>query len=68
MRRTSKRTLIEPDKGDKRHVRRKLKKQGKNEASPGRALAIDRPHKTKNEANATVGRETKSRHAVKRDG
>ena len=88
MRRTSRRTLIEPDKGDKRHVRRKQKKQVKTEVSAGRALAIDPPHKAKNEASTTLAiehgkhfkpsrsrrvprtvtlRETKSRHAVKRD-
>ena len=50
MRRTSRRTLIEPHKGDKRYVRRKQKGQFKTEVSVGRSLAIDRPHKAKNEA------------------
>jgi len=68
MRRTSRRTLIEPEKGDKRQVRRKQNKQVKTEPSAGRALAIDRPHKAKNEASASVARETKRRHALKRDG
>jgi len=42
--------LIEPHKGDKRYVRRKQKGQFKTEVSVGRSLAIDRPHKAKNEA------------------
>jgi len=76
MRRTSRRTPIAPHKGDKPNVLRNQKTQVKIEVSAGRALAIDRPHKAKNEASASVVnrkgkqavRETKSRHTVKRDG
>jgi hypothetical protein len=57
MRRTSRRTRTEPHKGDKRNVLRNQKTQVKNEVSAGRALAIDRPHKVKNEASASWRRD-----------
>jgi hypothetical protein len=41
--------VIEQHKGDKRYVRRKQKSQFRSEESAGRSLAIDRPHKAKNE-------------------
>jgi hypothetical protein len=41
--------VIEQHKGDKRYVRRKQKSQFSVEESAGRSLAIDRPHKAKNE-------------------
>jgi len=47
--------LIEPHKGDKRSVRRNQKEQFMTEVSAGRSLAIDRPHKAKNEASASRG-------------
>jgi hypothetical protein len=39
---TSKRTLIEPHKGDRRYVRRNKKGQFKDEVDVGRSLAADR--------------------------
>lgn len=39
---TSKRTLIEPHKGDRRYVRRNKKGQFKDEVNVGRSLAADR--------------------------
>jgi len=50
MRPTKRRTAIEPHKGDKRYVFRRQKGQLRTEESAGRSLAIDRPHKAKNEA------------------
>jgi hypothetical protein len=47
---TTERKLIEPQKDDKRYVRRKQKGQSRTEESTGRSLAIDRPHTAKNEA------------------
>src|SRR3954447_294311 len=44
---TSKRTLIEPHKGDKRYVRRNKKGQFKTEVDVGRSLAADRRSKAK---------------------
>ena len=44
---TSKRTTIEPHKGDKRYVRRNKKGQFKNEVSVGRSLSADRRRKAK---------------------
>jgi hypothetical protein len=39
---TSKRTVIEPKKGDRRYVRRTKKGEFKKEVSVGRSLAADR--------------------------
>jgi hypothetical protein len=50
MRRTSRRTLIEPHKGDKRYVRRNQKGQFKTEVNVGRSLAADKRHKAKTRA------------------
>jgi hypothetical protein len=44
---TSKRTLIEPKKGDRRYVRRNKKGEFKKEVSVGRSLAADRKRKAK---------------------
>ena len=41
-RKTSKRTVIEPRKGDRRYVRRNKQGQFKKEVSVGRSLAADR--------------------------
>jgi hypothetical protein len=46
---TSRRTVIEPHKGDKRYVRRNNKGQFKSEVSVGRSLAVDRRKQAKNE-------------------
>ena len=47
---TSKRTLIEPHKGDKRYVRRNQQGQFKTEVNVGRSLAADRRTKSKTKA------------------
>jgi hypothetical protein len=44
---TSKRTVIEPKKGDRRYVRRNKKGEFKKEVSVGRSLAADRKRKAK---------------------
>ena len=46
-RKTSKRTLIEPHKGDRRYVRRNKKGEFKKEVNVGRSLAADRRRKSK---------------------
>ena len=46
-RKTSKRTLIEPHKGDKRYVRRNKKGEFKKEVDVGRSLSADRRSKSK---------------------
>ena len=46
-RKTSKRTLIEPHKGDRRYVRRNKKGEFKTEVNVGRSLAADRRHMSK---------------------
>jgi hypothetical protein len=43
---TSKRTTIEPHKGDRRYVRRNKKGQFKKEVNVGRSLAADRRRKS----------------------
>jgi hypothetical protein len=43
---TSKRTVIEPRKGDRRYVRRNKKGQIKKEVNVGRSLAADRRRKS----------------------
>jgi hypothetical protein len=47
---TSRRTMIEPHKGNKRYVRRNRKGQFKSEVSVGRSLAADRRHKARSKA------------------
>jgi hypothetical protein len=42
---TSKRTVIEPKKGDRRYVRRNKKGEFKKEVEVGRSLAADRKRK-----------------------
>jgi hypothetical protein len=44
---TSKRTVIEPKKDDRRYVRRDKKGEFKKEVSVGRSLAADRKRKAK---------------------
>ena len=44
---TSKRTVIEPRKGDRRYVRRNKKGEFKKEVNVGRSLAADRRRKSK---------------------
>ena len=46
-RKTSKRTTIEPHKGDRRYVRRNKKGQFKDEVNVGRSLSADRKRKAK---------------------
>jgi hypothetical protein len=46
-RKTSKRTVIQPRKGDRRYVRRNKAGQFKKEVNAGRSLAADRRRKAK---------------------
>jgi hypothetical protein len=48
-RKTSRRSTIEPHKGDKRYVRRNPKGELKKEVSVGRSLAVDKRKQAKNE-------------------
>jgi hypothetical protein len=59
---TSKRTLIEPHKGDRRYVRRNKKGQFKDEVDVGRSLAADR----RRTAKTTVKKGHGDRGDVKR--
>lgn len=52
---TSKRTLIEPHKGDKRYVRRDKKGQFKTEVNVGRSLAADKRTKAKTKVGKGQG-------------
>ena len=52
---TSKRTLIEPRKGDKRYTRRSKKGQFKKEVDVGRSLAADRRSKAKTKVSKGQG-------------
>ena len=52
---TSKRTVIEPHKGDRRYVRRNKKGEFKTEVSVGRSLAADRRRKSKTTAKKGQG-------------
>jgi len=47
---TSRRTVIEPHKGDERYVRRNRKGQFKTEVNVGRSLAADKRRKAKTKA------------------
>lgn len=44
---TSKRTVIEPKKGDRRYVRRNKQGEFKKQVGVGRSLAADRKHTAK---------------------
>ncbi|MEP6956472.1 MAG: hypothetical protein ABI883_06570 [Chthoniobacterales bacterium] len=52
---TSKRTLIEPHKGDKRYVRRDAKGHFKDVVDVGRSLAADRRSKSKTKVKSGQG-------------
>jgi hypothetical protein len=52
---TSKRTVIEPKKGDRRYVRRNKTGQFKKEVSAGRSLAADRKRKAKTKVKKGQG-------------
>jgi hypothetical protein len=52
---TSKRTMIEPHKGDKRYVRRNKKGEFKKEVDVGRSLAADRRSKAKTSVSKGQG-------------
>ena len=52
---TSKRTTIEPHKGDRRYVRRNQKGQFKKEVNVSRSLAADRRRKSKTRVEAGQG-------------
>ncbi|HJT81922.1 MAG TPA: hypothetical protein VJ719_12050 [Chthoniobacterales bacterium] len=54
-RKTSKRTTIEPHKGDRRYVRRNRKGQFKTEVKVGRSLAADRRRKAKKKVKSGQG-------------
>jgi hypothetical protein len=51
----SKRTTIEPHKGDRRYVRRDKKGQFKTEVNVGRSLAADRRRKSKTRVKSGQG-------------
>jgi hypothetical protein len=52
---TSKRTTIEPHKGDRRYVRRNKKGQFKKEVNIGRSLPADRRRKSKRKVKPGQG-------------
>jgi hypothetical protein len=52
---TSKRTTIEPHKGDKRYVRRTKQGEFKKEVDVGRSLAADRRSKAKTKVKKGQG-------------
>jgi hypothetical protein len=52
---TSKRTVIEPQKGDRRYVRRNKKGEFKKEVSVGRSLAADRKRTAKTKVKKGQG-------------
>lgn len=54
-RKTSKRTVIEPRKGDRRYVRRNKKGEFKKEVSVGRSLAADRKRTSKTKVKKGQG-------------
>ncbi len=68
---TSKRTLIEPHKGDKRYVRRNKKGQFKDEVNVGRSLSADRKRTAKEtvpKGQGDRGDTKRSPSVVKRSG
>jgi len=52
---TSRRTLIEPRKGDRRYVRRNKTGQFKQEVNVGRSLSADRRRKAKSKVKPGQG-------------
>lgn len=54
-RKTSKRTVIEPKKGDRRYVRRNKKGEFKKEVSVGRSLAAERKRTAKTKVKKGQG-------------
>jgi hypothetical protein len=52
---TSKRTVIEPKKGDRRYVRRNKKGEFKKQVNVGRSLAADRKRTAKTKAKKGQG-------------
>lgn len=54
-RKTSKRTVIEPRKGDRRYVRRNKQGQFKTEVNVGRSLAADRRRTAKKKVKSGQG-------------
>jgi hypothetical protein len=52
---TSKRTVIEPKKGDRRYVRRNKQGEFKKEVKVGRSLATDRKRKAKSKVKKGQG-------------
>lgn len=52
---TSKRTLIEPHKGDRRYVRRNKKGEFQTQVDVGRSLAADRRRKSKTSVSKGQG-------------
>jgi hypothetical protein len=52
---TSKRTVIEPKKGDRRYVRRNKQGEFKKEVKVGRSLAADRKRKAKSKVKKGQG-------------
>jgi hypothetical protein len=54
-RKTSKRTLLEPHKDDRRYVRRNSKGQFKTEVNVSRSLAADRRRKAKTKVGKGQG-------------
>jgi hypothetical protein len=54
-RKTSKRAVLEPHKGDRRYVRRNSKGQFKTEVNVGRSLAADRRRKAKTKVSKGQG-------------
>lgn len=52
---TSKRTVIEPHKGDRRYVRRNKKGEFKKQVSVGRSLAADRKRTSKTKVKKGQG-------------
>jgi hypothetical protein len=54
-RKTSRRTTIQPHKGDRRYVRRNKKGQFKTEVNVGRSLAADRRRTAKTKVKSGQG-------------
>jgi hypothetical protein len=54
-RKNSKRTVLQPRKGDRRYVRRKKQGQFKKEVNIGRSLTADRRRKSKTKAKKGQG-------------
>ena len=52
---TSKRTVIEPNKGDRRYVRRNKQGEFKKQVSAGRSLSADRKRKAKTKVKKGQG-------------